>query len=146
MIIKDVTMKHIVDFYQNIRALDRVEFGLMSELRLEDAPVSAFSDCKVLVDDNDDVYAIAAIEQGSFVWMLCTTRVEKKPIAFLRACKKFYDEFIQGRVLTNFAWLGNSLHIKWLKWIGATFVDVPINNFQQFMLDGRNMKGRMNIV
>ena len=134
--IRNTTLKDLVYFYQNVRVLDKVETGLMSELRLADTSINDLADSQVLVDEDDNVYALGGIN-GKCIWLLCTHKVEENPITFLRYCRRYFDSWLRGRVVTNFAWLGNRLHIEWLKWVGAVFVGKSLNNFQQFIIDSR---------
>lgn len=137
LMIRDITIHDIVDFYQHVRALDKVEFELLSELRLDDARLVDLANAQALVDESDNVYAIGGVDD-LFIWLLCTDRVEQNPITFLRACKRYFSTWIGNRSVTNFAWEQNTLHIKWLKWIGAVFIpNNTIKGFRQFVINNR---------
>ena len=77
-----------------------------------DIPVVDYADATVLVDDNDDVYAIGGVQQVvedgvilNFVWMLCTDKVEKHQIAFLRAAKDLLKSYLEKYIhLENWVW------------------------------------------
>lgn len=57
------------------------------------------------------------------IWMLASTEIEKCSIAFLRRCHEPLNT-LQKRwpVLWNCADARNELHLKWLRWLGFTFV------------------------
>lgn len=136
--IRDTTIEDLMFFYNNVRPLDKVEFSLMSGIRLADARLLSLGDTQVLVDEDDRVYALGGIE-GNFIWLLCTTLVEEHPITFLKACRAYFKSWIGDRVLTNFVWENNVLHIRWLKWLGAVFTpEQPIKYFRQFVLNGKD--------
>ena len=57
------------------------------------------------------------------VWMLSSDAIEKYPIHFLRRCKPWVDKFNETYpVLTNYVDQRNTLHIRWLRWLGFSFV------------------------
>lgn len=57
------------------------------------------------------------------IWMLASNEIEKCSIAFLRRCHEPLNT-LQKRwpVLWNCADARNTLHLKWLKWLGFNFV------------------------
>ena len=78
-------------------------------------------DVKALIDDDENVYAIGGFDNHN-VWMLCTDLVKTNKILFLRSTKKVLQDVMKKEgYLKNYVWLGNDLHIKWLKWMGAEF-------------------------
>ena len=96
-----------------------------------------------LIDtDTNRIYGMGGVcteVVGTFpvVWLLCTDEVEKHPTAFLRFAKSYNDKWTQKyKVTTNWVWLGNDLHVKWLKWMGAIFLGSPFlingGTFQRF--------------
>jgi len=94
----------------------------MNNTKFGELPVEDLSDSWVL-KDNDTVYAIGGIK-NHVVWMLCTVSVEKHPVKFLRFIRGYYEETIkQQKMLWNYALKENELHIRWLRWLGATFHD-----------------------
>ena len=56
------------------------------------------------------------------VWMLLTTRVYEHKIEFLRFSKRKLEELLKDyNELHNLTLKKNTLHIEWLKWLGAEF-------------------------
>ena len=91
--------------------------------KFSEFPIEDFSDSWVL-RDSDKVYAIGGIQDEHIVWMMCTKAVEENPVKFLRFIRGYYKETIsKHKMLWNYALKDNELHIKWLKWLGATFHD-----------------------
>lgn len=109
--------------------MDGVPFKNLSLKDLEDADV--------IVDKEGKVYAIGGVNYGYIkpvVWMLCTTRVEEKPIEFLRFTKLLLKSYMQVHThLWNLVWKGNPLHIKWLQWMGAHFYEERTCNKETFI-------------
>jgi hypothetical protein len=141
MRIEAMKIKHFVDFMQHKRPKDVREIEIINNCPLGEIPVLNYADATVLVDDDDNVYAIGGVQQADvnlhIVWMLCTDRVEKHQITFLRTVKELLVRYLEKyNHLENVVWLGNEQHVKWLKWMGAKFFDVhKINgeDFQSFM-------------
>lgn len=137
--LKYLTIKHLQDFLQNVRPLD-IQEAEMEGVRFIDTPLDELEDCRCLVDEEDNVFAIGNVElipttkDVGAVWMLCTHRVEQHPIVFLKASKSLLDYYLQlYSLLGNKAWLGNTLHIKWLTWMGAKWEHkTPDGQFQYF--------------
>lgn len=63
-------------------------------------------------------------EDVAIVWLLSTPDIHKVRIPFLRTSRRWVeaaqDEF---RVLTNIVDARNTLHVKWLRWLGFTFIN-----------------------
>jgi hypothetical protein len=74
------------------------------------------------------------IEGAGSIWLLATDDIEKYQITFLRHSKKVLKELQQDYLaLHNYVDARNSLHIKWLKWMGFTF----INKLDRFGVEQR---------
>lgn len=107
---------------ENARPLDLEEVYYATGVTFEDSFLHTMEDTLVLLDEEDRVYAIGGFPKGHVVWMLCTKRVEENKILFLRSVKSIFKEFIDKKDwLYNYVWMGNELHVKWLKWMGAEF-------------------------
>lgn len=142
--VEKMTIKHFLNFMEAKRPADVREVEIMNNLDFYDIPLADYADAEVLVDENNEVYAIGGVQtvvendfQLHYVWMLCTGMVERHQLKFLRAAKKLLNEYLEQYThLENFVWLGNDQHVKWLKWMGAKFFDrTKINNedFQLFV-------------
>lgn len=118
-----------MDFMANIRAEDLEEVQV-SGRDLKDTPLSELLEiqCQCLVDeDTDEVYSIGSVyvyEQLPVAWLLCTTRVETGYIKWLRATRKLArEELDRHDYFCNTVYKKNTLHVKWLEWLGAQFFD-----------------------
>lgn len=56
------------------------------------------------------------------IWFLGTDRILKVKMQFLRESRKWLDEITKDyRSVSNYIHQDNTLHIKWLKWLGFSF-------------------------
>lgn len=135
--VKPLTIKYLCDFYANARPLDLLEVEYARGVAFGDSNIDELRrNTMALVDDKDNVYAIGGY-YSHVVWMLCTNKVEQNKIKFLRFIKDYYSKVIEKEEwLYNYVWLGNELHVKWLKWLGATFKEEIYKgtNDSEFML------------
>lgn len=121
MRIEPITVSHLTEFLRIGRKLDILEFGL-GGTSLLNTPLSTFSNTLVMLDEEDRLYCIGGWYSNGLIWLLCTENVEKFPIKFLRATKKWTGVLLQSVPrLYNCVWTKNQLHVKWLKWLGAEF-------------------------
>ncbi len=131
-----LTIAHFYDFYAHARERDLLEWELGTNEKFSNTLMSDLANADCLIDkDTNEVFAIGGID-GDVIWALCTYRVEEHSIPFLRACERIKKQWVKWQV-HNCVWLGNELHVKWLKFIGATFgKTIQINNekFQHFIL------------
>lgn len=140
--VEKMTIKHFLNFMEAKRPADVREVEIMNNIDFYDIPAADYADAQVLVDENNEVYAIGGVQshvtdgvQLNYVWMLCTGMVERHQMKFLRATKKLLDDYLEKYThLENFVWLGNEQHVKWLKWMGANFHDVVKVNNEDFQL------------
>jgi len=66
---------------------------------------------------------VPANEGAGAVWMLSTDAIEDYAVSFLRQCKGVLAEWNRiYPVLFNYVDARNELHVKWLKWMGFTFI------------------------
>jgi len=57
------------------------------------------------------------------IWLLGTPEIETIKIQFLRESRKWLEEMSQEYdLLTNVVHEDNQLHIRWLKWLGMSFI------------------------
>lgn len=57
------------------------------------------------------------------IWLLGTPVIEKHPTVFLRESRKWLEAFhSEWPVLTNAVYAKNTLHTRWLEWLGFTLV------------------------
>lgn len=77
---------------------------------------------------------LSLVEREALVWMLCTGLPERRPRAFLSACRDGFRLLAaavpEARTFTNHAWSGNAAALRWLSWCGAWItVDPPERGF-----------------
>lgn len=69
------------------------------------------------------------------IWLLGTPAIERFPITFLRHCKpmlsQLYDE-TRCEAFYNYTHKPNSVHHRWLKWLGFIFIREVIINDESF--------------
>jgi len=89
---------------------------------VRNSPIAIFGICR---GENESIGCI---------WLLGTDAISGNQIDFLRKSKHWIDEF-QSRyaVLYNNIDARNTVHIKWLQWLGFTF----INHFPEYGAEGR---------
>ncbi len=110
-----------MEFMLRARQLDLLEVYYATGVSFNDSLLQSMGDVKALIDDDENVYAIGGFDNHN-VWMLCTDLVKTNKILFLRSTKKVLQDVMKKEgYLKNYVWLGNDLHIKWLKWMGAEF-------------------------
>lgn len=57
------------------------------------------------------------------IWLLGTDEIDTNPIAFLRWSRRFLPFLIQPYdMVCNLVYAGNTVHIKWLRWLGFVFL------------------------
>ena len=60
---------------------------------------------------------------AGYIWMLATDDILKHRMQFLRQSTQYIDSLHDFYpLLHNYVDARNSLHIRWLKWIGCTFI------------------------
>ena len=83
--------------------------------------------CESILADSDKPIAIFGVievtPETAAVWMLGTDEIEYYARPWLRQSKKAMDEINKKySLLYSFVDARNYLHIKWLKWVGYTFI------------------------
>jgi len=62
------------------------------------------------------------MEGVGFVWLMATNEIETHKTEFIRRCRGLLPgAFEKFHTLTNFVDVRNTLHIRWLRWMGFTF-------------------------
>jgi len=57
------------------------------------------------------------------IWLLGTDAIDTNPITFLRWSRRFLPFLIQPYdMVCNLVYAGNTVHIKWLRWLGFVFL------------------------
>ena len=124
------TREHALAMAPRLRAADKAEVAAMSGRY----PVNA-----LLAGLEGDVCLTAASPQGDpilmfgvapsrfpdagFLWMLATDDILKHRFQFLRQSPAYVDSLHDFYpLLHNYVDARNELHIRWLEWIGCTFI------------------------
>lgn len=59
------------------------------------------------------------VPELGWVWMVCSAEVEKHPVQFIAAVKKFWPHLHKYHpIVTNHVDERNTAHIRWLRWMG----------------------------
>lgn len=62
-------------------------------------------------------------DRVGIVWMACTDTIEKRPTVFLRNSKEVLEVLMEGYdMIHNVVDERNTVHMKWLKWLGFDFI------------------------
>ena len=144
----DFLFYQLVKPYIKIATLKEVNY-LSTRLRQEDvdeckahsnsSPLNAltvgvkYSHLPFVIYSNKDepVFIVGVIPQGKnlgMIWLLSSSEINNMPITFLRNCKTVLRCYSQTfPLLYNYIDARNTLHIKWLKWLGFQFIKVHQN-------------------
>jgi hypothetical protein len=64
-----------------------------------------------------------AVPEIGIVWMLCTPLIERYPFTFLRDAREILPVVhTLHPIVTNQVDVRNTVHIRWLQWMGFTFL------------------------
>lgn len=120
MMLTDMTVGHLVEFRKNVREIDLEEVERVSGIPFDShLPFN----CKVLLDDDGTVMAIGNVEENGLVWMITTTAIETRKVKFLRYTRRLLREYLKTHaVLHNVVYKKNTIHVEWLKWLGAEII------------------------
>lgn len=99
-----------------------------------------------LVNQKDEVLAIAGVHEG-IMWLLGTTLMETNKVAFMRWSKTcMLPQLLKvNKYMFNITWKVNSLHYKWLKWLGCIVLEEN-DDFVLFAFDQSSLKDGENNV
>ena len=144
-----ITIKHgateedVLYFIANIRPMDKEEVETASGLPFSIHSQELFSYLEEIhvVRHNDTIIGIGGIhkveERKALIWLLLTSDVEKVKMEFLRFSKRHLKGLLENfDVLFNYVYLKNKLHVDWLTWLGATWVETK-EGFSGFLLENR---------
>lgn len=94
---------------------------------LVDGIVISSPDCWTIEANNGDIIGIFGVARVSetvgSVWLLGSGRIKSIQREFLRH-SRFWMDMIQEKypLLGNVVYAENTIHIRWLKWLGFTFI------------------------
>ena len=134
------TEKDIREFADNIRYMDEKEVKIVSGKPFRDQLDELLRNKKhvKVIRCNGVLLGIGGwykemldwglYSQGVVGWMLLTTAVEDHKIAFLRWSKWLVKCLLEEySYITNTAYIENTLHIRYLEFLGASFHPDPFN-------------------
>lgn len=139
----NATVDHVLDFMDNVRPIDAEEVLVASGETLE-SHLSYFleniHEVKALVD-GEVVLGIAGVQDNpnnpgvGIIWMLMTHEVESRKMEFLRFSRRYLKDelFTVWRGLVNVVYKRNKLHVDWLNWLGAEWIEER-ENFSMFLI------------
>lgn len=92
--------------------------------------ISHSSVCYSIIDQHGTPYALMGVGQGVYdgwgaVWLLGTKGIEQNTVTFLRHSKDVLDMLYAEsgfHVFYNYTFSNNTLHHRWLKWLGFKFI------------------------
>jgi len=93
--------------------------------------------CYTMVDPEGKpagLLGVSLLATSGLIWLLGTPSIEQYGITFLRQCKPFLERLFEEAnrdLLWNYTYKLNTLHHKWLKWLGFSFVR-EVGDFYEF--------------
>ena len=107
--------------HSNSKPLDALTIGVQNS----HLPFAVYN------NKHNPVFIVGVIPQGKnlgMIWLLSSPEINNMPLTFLRHCKKVLECYNQTfPVLYNYIDARNTLHLKWLKWLGFQFIKVHQN-------------------
>ena len=107
--------------HSNSKPLDALTLGIKNS----HLPFAVYN------NKHNPVMIMGVVPQGKnlgMIWLLSSPEINNMPLTFLRHCKKVLECYNQTfPVLYNYIDARNTLHLKWLKWLGFQFIKVHQN-------------------
>lgn len=142
--VEDVTPEMVDYFILNIRDMDNKEVFEATGCYIDglrDFLIDNVANTQALIDTDDgELLAIGGTEGVGcvcFAWMLFTRHIENRKIKFLRYSKTFIEKIKlkeKYTIISNRVYAKNTLHIAWLEWMGAEFINKD-DDFWLFIID-----------
>lgn len=85
--------------------------------------------CLTVVDESNTPLTMFGVAPSpdplvGYVWLLSSPALDQYKIKFLRNSSRWVQAFhVDYPILTNLADARNTVHLKWLKWLGFTFIN-----------------------
>lgn len=127
------TIDHIFEFVDNARKIDIEEVEVASGKPFNSHLPSlllSLSRVQTVVDGNTgEVLGIGGVEPTNnarvgTIWLLMTHAVETRKIEFLRFSRQYLKKLLDDyECLVNVVYNKNKLHMSWLSWLGAEWVE-----------------------
>ena len=150
-IIRPATYSDCLTLAPNLRQEDKDEVWESGNYLPEEALVASFkaSEQPMVGEVDGEVicmFGISATENAELgiPWLLGSSSIKTFSREFLALNKKVLDELsAEFLILANYVWSKNTVHIKWLEWLGFTVTRTPIRlgrnqeNFYYFFKNKR---------
>lgn len=82
----------------------------------------------IMSDDDNPIMIMGVIPHGKnlgMIWLLSSPEIKNISIPFLRNCRGVLDLYLKTfPVLYNYIDARNTVHLKWLRWLGFNFIKV----------------------
>ena len=82
----------------------------------------------IMSDDDNPIMIMGVIPHGKnlgMIWLLSSPQIKNISIPFLRNCRGVLDLYLKTfPVLYNYIDARNTVHLKWLRWLGFNFIKV----------------------
>lgn len=145
--VRKADIRDVFYIHDKLRAVDNYEILAASGLAPLEALLEGFRRNKenycITKDDLPIAIGGVAVAQDGFEaypWLLATDELVRHQHFFLRVSKPFVqDMLLRYPKLRNYAYARNTVHIKWLKWLGFTitrtvddygYLELPFVEFQ----------------
>lgn len=146
--VRDAVFSDCFDLAPRLRSEDVQEIKYASgssPLTALEMSYNASSKCWAVVFNEKVIALFGVCKQDTWgvPWMLASDELKDIRKSFLRECREYVQKMGEGcAYLTNFVWIGNEVHIKWLHWLGFKFLE-PVEYgkanmlFRQFYMEFR---------
>tara|TARA_R100000808_G_C2147641_1_gene155647 strand:- start:1820 stop:2296 length:477 start_codon:yes stop_codon:yes gene_type:complete len=137
-VVRDFSLTDIKYLSENLRNADLQElyatFGNDSDIPCVLAKNLAVTPNAKVIEYKGKPIGVFGVADGhernlklGWVWMVGTNDIKKIKTQFLKECKEELEKMqIEYDVLCNYVDARNKVHIKWLRWMGFTFLrEVP---------------------
>ncbi|HCL3314571.1 TPA: hypothetical protein N2A14_002579 [Pseudomonas aeruginosa] len=129
--VRRATHADAVDLAQRLREADLREIQAAGHSSAEESllvGVNSPDPCYVAVDAEDTPHVIFGTHPSGdpllgFIWMMASDQLKAHWVQVLRETRPWLDR-MRGhyRVLANAVYAENTVHIRWLRWAGFTFL------------------------
>ena len=136
--IRKPTLCEVLDFHHYLREEDLREIrdvgGMTPQQSLVESWQVSKDNCFVAEHKDNGWICIWGCGPSETIgvgypWLMATPEIENIPMTFLRESKRWLEDVHKVYpIMTNVADERNGVHLKWLKWLGFSFV----NRYQNF--------------
>ena len=123
------TLEDCRELAENMREEDRWEVFHAAGLQSHEAVMVSMASSEYIYAGKINgkvvcIFGVGEVSPGvGCPWMLATDLLTTVKKTFLRHCRPFVEAMNERYpLLTNKVWVENTTHIRWLKWLGFTFL------------------------